>query len=148
MKTEVKYLGNTEGELFTSWHYVTQFQHGLECSGVYLSPFTFWSVTLQPVGTYQATMWQMKGDIPSFHMRYRGLISIHRLHRKINFGPLSFLPLVQGQTPIAAGALPRRRLWGTLTRIVFCCCCCCRPQCWWWWLKTHHFWWRSGPETC
>ena len=22
MKTEVKYLGNTEGELFTSWHYV------------------------------------------------------------------------------------------------------------------------------
>ena len=22
MKTEVKYIGNTEGELFTSWHYV------------------------------------------------------------------------------------------------------------------------------
>ena len=22
MKTEVKYLGNTKGELFTSWHYV------------------------------------------------------------------------------------------------------------------------------
>ena len=36
----------------------------------------------------------MKGDIHSFHMRYRGLISIHRLHRKINFGPLTFLPLV------------------------------------------------------
>ena len=26
MKTEVKYLGNTEGELFTSWHYVL---HGI-----------------------------------------------------------------------------------------------------------------------
>ena len=49
---------------------ITQFQHGLECSGVYLSPFTFWSVTLQPVGANQATIWQMKGDIPSFHMRY------------------------------------------------------------------------------
>ena len=66
----------------------------LECSGVCQPPSTFWSVTLQPLGTEQATIWQMKGDILSFHMRYRGLISIHRLHRKINFGPLSFFPLV------------------------------------------------------
>ena len=63
-------------------------------AGVCQPPSTFWSVTLQPLGTEQATIWQMKGDILSFHMRYRGLISIHRLHRKINFGPLSFLPLV------------------------------------------------------
>ena len=36
----------------------------------------------------------MKGDIPSFHLRYRRLISIHRLQRKINFGPLPCYPLV------------------------------------------------------
>ena len=66
----------------------------LECSGVCQHPSTFWSVTMQPLDADQPTIWQMKGDIPSFHMRYRGLISIHRLHRKINFGPLSFLPLV------------------------------------------------------
>ena len=66
----------------------------MECSGVCQPPSTFWSVTLQPLGTEQATIWQMKGDIPSFHMRYRGLISIHRLQRKMNFCPLSFSSLV------------------------------------------------------
>ena len=68
----------------------------LECSGVCQHPSTFWSVTMQPLDADQPTIWQMKGDIPSFHMRYRWLISVNRLHRKINFGPLSFFPLVQG----------------------------------------------------
>ena len=63
-------------------------------AGVCQPPSTFWSVTLQPMGTDQASIYHLKWDIPSFHMRYRGLISIHRLHRKINFGPLSFFPLV------------------------------------------------------
>ena len=49
----------------------------------------------------------MKGDILSFHMRYRGLISIHRLHRKINFGPLSFLPLVGSLFSFFASAMPQ-----------------------------------------
>ena len=66
----------------------------LECSGVCQHPSTFWSVTMQPLGADQAAIWHMKGDIPSSHMRYGGLISIYRLHRKINFGPLTFLPLV------------------------------------------------------
>ena len=66
----------------------------LECSGVCQHPSTFLSITMQPHGADQATIWQMKGDIPSSHMRYRALISIHRLHRKINFGPLPFFPLV------------------------------------------------------
>ena len=74
----------------------------LECSGVCQPPSTFWSVTLQPLGTEQATIWQMKGDIPSSHMRYRALISIHRLHRKINFGPLPFFPLVDGNRCLLA----------------------------------------------
>ena len=67
----------------------------LECSGVCKHPSPFWSVTMQPLGADQATIWQMKGDIQSFHMRYGGLISIHRLHRKIIFGPLPFFPLVR-----------------------------------------------------
>ena len=52
---------------------------GLETSGVYQQSSIFWSVTLQPAGANQATIWQMKGDIPSFHMRHWRLSSIHRL---------------------------------------------------------------------
>ena len=63
---------------------------------------------MQPVDGNQHTIWQMKGYINSFHMRYRGLISIHRLHRKINFGPLSFLPLV------LLALLPEIQLHGSL----------------------------------
>ena len=63
-------------------------------AGVCQPPSSFWSVTLQPVDAYQATIWQMKGDILSFYMRYRRLISIHRLQRKINFCPLSLFSLV------------------------------------------------------
>ena len=33
-------------------------------------------------------------------MRYGKLISIHRLHRKINFGPLPFFPLVYHLTVV------------------------------------------------
>ena len=36
----------------------------------------------------------MKGDILSYHMRFKRLISIHRLHRKIYFCLLSFFSLV------------------------------------------------------
>ena len=70
-------------------------------AGVCQPPSTFWSVTLQPMGTDQATIQHLKGDIPSFHMRYRGLISIHRLQRKMIFCPLSFFSLV----PIPTGDL-------------------------------------------
>ena len=43
----------------------------------------------------------MKGQIHGFHMRNRRLISIHRLHRKINFGPLPFFPLVDVQSSVS-----------------------------------------------
>ena len=69
--------------------------------GVYQLPSTFWSVTLQPVGADHATIWHMKGEIHGFHMRNRRLISIHRLHRKINFGPLPFFPLVDVQSSVS-----------------------------------------------
>ena len=36
----------------------------------------------------------MKGDIPSFHIRYGKLISIHGLQRTIIFLPLTFFLLV------------------------------------------------------
>ena len=62
--------------------------------GVCQTSSTFWSITLQPVAAGQPSIWQIKGDIPSFHMRYRRLISIRRLQRKISFGPLPFFPLV------------------------------------------------------
>ena len=66
----------------------------LECSGVCQHPSTFLSITMQPHGADQATIWQMKGDIPSFHIRYGRLRFIHRLQRKFNFLPLTFFPLV------------------------------------------------------
>ena len=66
----------------------------LWCAGVYQPSSTFWSVTMQPVDGNQHTIWRMKEYIHSFHMRYRRLISIHRLQRKINFGPLRFSSLV------------------------------------------------------
>ena len=54
---------------------------GLECSGVYQQSFTFWSVTLQPLGAYRSTIPHMKGDIHSFHMRYISMNCSKRLHR-------------------------------------------------------------------
>ena len=66
----------------------------LECSGVNQHTSTFWSVTLQPVGADQATMWQIKGDIPSIHIRHRRLISIHRLQRYGGCINLNNFPLV------------------------------------------------------
>ena len=53
-------------------------------AGVNQHTSTFWSVTLQLVDGNQPTIWQMKVDIHSFHVRYRRLISIHRLQRKIH----------------------------------------------------------------
>ena len=73
-------------------------------AGVCQPPSTFWPVTLQPVVADQATIWHMKGDILSFHMRYRRLISIHRLQRKMNFCPLSFFSLVVS-LPFPGGVL-------------------------------------------
>ena len=66
----------------------------LRCAGVCQNPSTFGSITLQPLVADQATIWQMKGDILSYHMRFERWISIHRLHRKINFCRLSFFSLV------------------------------------------------------
>ena len=51
---------------------------GLECSGVYQQSHTFWSVILQPLGAYSSTIPHMKGDIPSFHMRYISMICYKR----------------------------------------------------------------------
>ena len=78
----------------------------LECSGVNQHSSTFWSVTLQPVGADQATMWQMEGDIPSIHIRHRRLFSIHRLQRYGGCINLNNFPLVCHTSkagPIAAG---------------------------------------------
>ena len=60
-------------------------------------PSTFWSVTLQPVGADQATIWQMKGDIPSFHMRHRRLICTKRLQSYGGCINLNNFPLVHNQ---------------------------------------------------
>ena len=38
--------------------------------GVYQRDWTFWSVTLQPLGLDQSTISHMRGDIRSFHMMY------------------------------------------------------------------------------
>ena len=54
---------------------------GLESSGVYQQSFTFWSVTLQPLGAYRYTIPHMKGDIHSFNMRYNSMTCTKRLQR-------------------------------------------------------------------
>ena len=43
-------------------------------------------VTLQPLGTYQAAIPQMKGEIYSFHMRYSSMMYIKRL-QSYNINP-------------------------------------------------------------
>ena len=48
-------------------------------AGVCQPSSTFWSVTLQPVGADQATIWQIKGGIPGFHRRHIRLICQKRL---------------------------------------------------------------------
>ena len=67
---------------------ITQFLMGLESSGVYQQSFTFWSVTLQPLGAYRSTIPHMKGDIHSFHMRYGSLLLTKWLHRYGHCNPL------------------------------------------------------------
>ena len=103
----------------------------LECSGVNQHASTFWSVTLQPVGADQATMWQMKGDIPSIHIRHRRLISIHRFQRyggciNLNNFPLVILPYPSwdSDTPclfFRSGEMafisPRQQIYG-LSRLI------------------------------
>ena len=54
---------------------------GLESSGVYQQSFTFWSVTLQPLGAYRYTIPHMKGDIHSFNMRYNSMTCTKTLQR-------------------------------------------------------------------
>ena len=62
----------------------------------------------------------MKGDIHSFHMRYRGLISIHRLQRKIIFGPLRFFLLVKLPVRFKIDVWKNRALWkGTIIKVGF-----------------------------
>ena len=57
-------------------------------------PSTFWSVTLQPLGADQPTIHKLKGDMPSFHMRYNGMDSSKWLHRYRRCKRLSFIGLV------------------------------------------------------
>ena len=66
----------------------------LWCARVYQYASTIWSVTLQPVGADQATIWQIKEDIHSYHMRHERLLCSKRLHRKIKWNPLPDCPLV------------------------------------------------------
>ena len=40
---------------------------GLECSEVYQHSFTFWSVTLQPLGADKAAIPHLKEDSNTFH---------------------------------------------------------------------------------
>ena len=70
----------------------------LSSPGVYRPPSTFWSITLQPLEGYQATIYQVKWDIHTFHLRLGSLVSIHRLQRKfetmclnLNVQPLVYL---------------------------------------------------------
>ena len=44
------------------------------CAGVYHTPSTSWSITLQPLGVYQASIPHLKGDIHSFDLRHSSLI--------------------------------------------------------------------------
>ena len=73
---------------------ITQFHMGLESSGVYRQSFTFWSVTLQPLGAYRYTIPHMKEDIHSFHMRYISMICYKRLQSYGLHTSLSACPLV------------------------------------------------------
>ena len=57
-------------------------------------PSKFWSVTLQPLGAGQATIQKLKGDINSFHMRYKGFIYYKRLQSYKVHKPLVQSPLV------------------------------------------------------
>ena len=66
----------------------------LWCAGVYQHPSTFRSLTLQPVGVDQATIWQIKENFLSFDMMHVRFISPKRLHGKIKWRPLPFFPLV------------------------------------------------------
>ena len=67
---------------------------GLECSRIYQQSFTFWSVTLQPLGAYRYTIPHMKEDIHSFHMRYICMICYKRLQSYGLHTSLSACPLV------------------------------------------------------
>ena len=68
---------------------------GLDCSGVYQQSFTFWSVTLQPLGAYRSTIPHMVGNIHSFHMRYTSMICYKRLQSNGLYTSLSACPLVR-----------------------------------------------------
>ena len=57
-------------------------------------PSKFWSVTLQPLGAGQTTIQKLKGDINSFHRRYKGFIYYKRLQSYKVHKPLVQSPLV------------------------------------------------------
>ena len=91
---------------------------GLECSGVYQQSFTFWSVTLQPLGAYRYTIPHMKEDIHSFHMRYISMICYKRLQSNGLHTSLSACPLVsktERETIMTSVTLSQRRSGGGLS---------------------------------
>ena len=69
----------------------------LRCAGVYQQPSTFWSVILQPLGAYSTTIPHMKGDIPSFHMRYISMICYKRFQSYRTSPSLRLSSLVQSE---------------------------------------------------
>jgi len=71
---------------------------------------TFWSVFLQPVGEDQATIWQIKGDIPSFHLRHGGLLSVHRLQSWRGHKTLNIFSLVKSFFDFMVTHLPGKNL--------------------------------------
>ena len=62
--------------------------------GVFIHPSTFWSVIIQPLGAYQATIQKMKEDILSFHMRVNSWFYTKRLQRNKDIQDISESPLV------------------------------------------------------
>ena len=67
-------------------------------------------ITLQPLGTHKPTIYQIKGDIHSFHLRYGSLVFIHRLqsyrvHKALN---ISFLVIKSTGESAAEGRRKRK----------------------------------------
>ena len=87
---------------------------GLECSGVSQQSFTFWSVTLQPLGAYRSTIPHMKGDIHSFHMRYISMICYKRLQSYGVHNSLSDGPLVCKHATLATAVLSKKSIYGCI----------------------------------
>ena len=87
---------------FAHWH----------SPGVVQTPSTFWSVIIQPLGAYQATIQKMKEDILSFHMRVNSWFYTKRLQRYKDIQDLSESPLVKSATLSEYGGLSSN--WPTI----------------------------------